>query len=149
MKIRRSPQSAIPTNVPLDEVDMFLLSLLEDEIELGALTEIASRSAAECLRRVLRLGRLGLVRLRFDTHDERLMAQVCDDAAVEQQLDDAHTLRPPPLCNVTFEERATTRPSAPTHSFVSGIDQAPKTGVRRGLTPARACEPVRIGKISR
>ncbi len=149
MKIRRSSQSPVGTNVPLDEVDMFLLNLLEHEIELGALADITSRNALECLRRVLRLGRLGLVRLHFDTQDERLLAQVCDEAADEEMLDHANTLRPPPQRGVKLEERVTTRPSAPTRSFVGGIDRAPKTGVRRGLTPARSNEPVRVGKMSR
>ena len=145
LKIRRVQQFRSLKSVPLDEVDMFLLSLAEDEIELSDLMEIAPRNSLECLRRVLRLGQLGLLRLRFDTRDERLLTQGCDEAAAQELLDTANTMRPPPAPRwQKFEERRTTRPPAPSRSFIAEIDE-PRTGVRRRPTPL-ASQPVKAGK---
>lgn len=134
MKIRRAPHSQSLKNVPLDEVDMFLLSLLEDEIELSALTEIAPRNSLECLRRVLRLGQLGLLRVHFDSNDERLLARGCDEAAAQELLDNANTLRPPPPVR------------AP--AFVGDLDDEPKTGMRRRPTPQSGIPAVKLGKAA-
>jgi hypothetical protein len=146
LKIRRVKQFRSLRDVPLDEVDMFLLSLVEDEIELSDLMEIAPRNSLECLRRVLRLGQLGLLRLRFDSQDERLLTQGCDEAAAQELLDNANTLRPPPPRWQKLEERRTTRPPAPSHSFISDVDE-PKTGIRRRPTPP-ASQPVKVGKAA-
>jgi hypothetical protein len=112
---------------------MFLLSLLEDEIELSALTEIAPRNSLECLRRVLRLGQLGLLRVQFDSNDERLLARGCDEAAAQELLDSAKTLRPPPPAR------------AP--SFVGALDDERKTGIRRRPTPPSGT-PLKLGKAA-
>jgi hypothetical protein len=141
VKIRRVQQQRSLKNVPLDGVDMFLLSLVEDEIELSELTEIAPRNTLECLRRVLRLGQLGLLRLHFDSRDERLLAQGCDEAAVQDLLDNASTLRPPPPHPHASEERLSTRPSRAPISD----EEVPKTGIRRRPTPP-ASQPVKVGK---
>jgi hypothetical protein len=146
VKIRRVQQYRSLRDVPLDGVDMFLLSLVEDEIELSELIEIAPRNALECLRRVLRLGELGLLRLRFDSRDERLLTQGCDEAAAQELLDNANTLRPPPPRWQKFEERHTARTPAPSAPFMSDVEE-PKTGVRRRPTPP-ASEPVKIGKAA-
>jgi hypothetical protein len=133
VKIRRAPHSQSLRNVPLDEVDMFLLSLLEDEIELSALTEIAPRNSLECLRRVLRLGQLGLLRVQFDSNDERLLARGCDETAAQELLDNANTLRPPPPAR------------AP--SLAGDLDE-PKTGIRRRPTPQSGIPAVKLGKAA-
>lgn len=144
MKIRRAQHQRSLKNVPLDGVDMFLLSLLEDEIELSALTEIAPRNSLECLRRVLRLGQLGLLTLHFDSNDERLLAQGCDEAAAQDLLDNASTLRPPPMRAPAASSAP--RYSAPSRSVVASEDvDEPKTGIRRRPTPP-AGQPVKVNK---
>lgn len=148
MKIRRVQQYRSLKDVPLDGVDMFLLSLVEDEIQLSELTEIAARNALECLRRVLRLGQLGLLRLHFDSHDERLLAHGSDEAAAQELLDNASTLRPPPARWQKYEAQAAPRPSGPSRSTLAEDDvDEPKTGVRRLLTPP-ASLPAKMGKAA-
>jgi hypothetical protein len=147
LKIRRVQHHHSLKNVPLDGVDMFLLSLVEDEIELSALTEIAPRNSLECLRRVLRLGQLGLLQLQFASHDERLLAQGCDEAAAQELLDNANTLRPPPPAPTQrIGAESTPRRSGASRSVLSDDDvDEPKTGIRRRPTPP-ASQPVKLGK---
>jgi hypothetical protein len=122
MKIRRATQPQSLREVPLDGFDMFLLNLVEDELSLIQLVDVAPRPGLETVRHVLRLGRLGLLSLVFESSDERLLARGWDETAAQELLDDAPTLRPPPM-----------RPSA---ARVSLDDSEPVTGVRRKLTPA-------------
>jgi hypothetical protein len=144
VKIRRVQHSISLKNVPVDGVDMFLLSLLEDEIELSELTEIAPQNSLECLRRVLRLGRLGLLRVHFDSLSERLLAQGCDEAAAQELLDNACTLRPPPM---KVEERASGRAPVAARVPIGALEDEPTTGIRRRPTPAEGT-PVNTGKAA-
>lgn len=121
MKIRRAAQKRSLRDIPIDGFDMFLLSLVEDELSLGQLTEISSRSALETVRHVLRLGRLGLLALEHDSADERLLAAGWDESAAQELLDNAQTMRPPPA-----------RASAPQAIL---LEAETKTGVRRRPSP--------------
>jgi hypothetical protein len=132
MKIRRAAQKHRLRETPIDGFDMFLLSLVEEEISLAQLAEISSRSALETVRHVLRLGRLGLVVLRHESPDERLLADGWDESAAQELLDEAHTLRPP----------AHARASAP-RVTLPGVGAEPTTGIRRRPTPA-GNEPVNL-----
>jgi hypothetical protein len=122
MKIRRATQPRSLRDVRLDGFDMFLLNLAEDELSLIQAVDVAPRPALETVRHVLRLARLGLLSLEFESADERLLARGWDESAAQELLDDAHTLRPPPL-----------RPSGARPTLQ---ECEPTTGVRRCLTPA-------------
>lgn len=123
MKIRRAIRPHSLRDVPIDGFDMFLLSLAEEELTLQQMVEIAPRPGLETARHALRLGRLGLLTLTFESADERLLARGWDEAAAQELLDDARTLRPPPV-----------RPSGARPTFQDPPE--PTTGVRRRPTPA-------------
>ena len=63
MRIRRLKNKANLRDVAVDGFDMFLLSLVEDELTLTQLVEMVPRDALECVRHVLHLKRLELLEI--------------------------------------------------------------------------------------
>src|SRR5688572_5787757 len=96
MKIRRVKQKANLREAAVDGFDMFLLTLVEDELTLTQLVEMAPRDALECVRHVLHLKQLGLLAVDFDSFDEQLLLVRVGETAANDALDNARTLRPPP-----------------------------------------------------
>jgi hypothetical protein len=124
MKIRRAHRPHSLRDVPIDGFDMFLLSLIEEELTLQQMVEISPRPGLETVRHVLRLGGLGLLTVVFESADEQLLAHGWDEAAAQELIDDARTLRPPPM------RASGARPSLQD-------TPEPVTGVRRKPTPVQ------------
>jgi hypothetical protein len=82
--------------------------------------------------------------VQFDSRSERLLAQGCDEAAAQELLDNARTLRPPP---VGFEERNSGRAPIAARVPTSVVEAEPRTGMRRRPTPPNGV-PVKIGKAA-
>jgi hypothetical protein len=123
MKIRRIKHNTNLRNASVDGFDMFLLSLVEDELTLTQLVEMAPRDMLECIRRVLHLKQLGLIQVDFDSFDEQLLlVRVGENEA--DAADNARTLRPPP------------KPSTPQPALLIASVPKPSTGMRAKPTPA-------------
>lgn len=124
MKIRRAKNKANVREAAVDGFDMFLLGLVEDDLTLTQLVEMAPRDALECLRHLLNLKRLELVEIIFDSFDEQLMFVRMGETATSDALDNARTLRPPP------------KRSTPQQSMLVANMAKPSTGMRIKPTPA-------------
>jgi hypothetical protein len=124
MKIRRVKHNANLRDVAIDGFDMFLLTLVEDQLSLTQLVEMAPRDALECVRHVLHLKQLGLLAVDFDSFDEQLLLVRVGETAANDALDNARTLRPPP------------KRSQPQPAMVIGSMAKPSTGMRAKPTPA-------------
>jgi hypothetical protein len=123
MKIRRLKHNANLRDAAVDGFDMFLLSLVEDELTLTQLVEMAPRDALECIRRVLHLKQLGLIQVTFDSFDEQLLLVRVGESEADA-ADNARTLRPPP------------KPSTPQPAMLIANVAKPSTGMRTKPTPA-------------
>jgi hypothetical protein len=124
MKIRRAKNKANVRDAAVDGFDMFLLGLVEDELTLTELVEMAPREALECLRHLLHLKRLDLVDIVFDGFDEQLLFVRMGETAANDALDNARTLRPPP-------KRSAPQPAV----LVANVAKA-NSGMRIKPTPA-------------
>lgn len=118
MRIRRVKHNADLRSAAVDGLDMFLLTMVEDELTLTQLVEMAPRDALECVRHVLHLKRLGLIEIAFDSFDEQLLLVRVGETAADDALDNARTLRPPP-------RRSTPEPAM----FIANVAK-PSTGMR-------------------
>lgn len=116
MKIRRLKHNANLRNAAVDGFDMFLLSLVEDELTLTQLVEMAPRDTLECIRRVLHLKQLGFIQVIFESFDEQLLLVRVGESEVD--ADNARTLRPPP------------KPSTPQAAILIANVAKPSTGMR-------------------
>jgi hypothetical protein len=128
MRIRRVKQQANLRNAAVDGFDMFLLTLVEDEVSLTQLVEMAPRDALESVRHVLHLKQLGLLEIHFDSFDEQLLLVRVGETAANDALDNARTLRPPP-------KRSAPEPTLLGATLVATVAK-PSTGVRAKPTPA-------------
>jgi hypothetical protein len=128
MRIRRVKQHANLRNAAVDQFDMFLLTLLEDEVSLTQLVEMAPRDALESVRHVLHLKQLGLLEIHFDSFDEQLLLVRVGETAANDALDNARTLRPPP-------KRSSPEPTLFGAPLIAAVAK-PSTGVRAKPTPA-------------
>lgn len=135
MKIARAKPTHSLHTQPLNGFDMFLLNLVVEELSLSQLIEISPRGPRESVRHVIRLVRMGLLRLSYDTLDEQLLTEGWNEEAAQELLDDALTLRPPKTPEQ--DTQATVPPQCRT-SMARPITAAPEatTGVRRRPAPS-------------
>jgi hypothetical protein len=135
MKIVRAHATHSLHTRPLNGFDMFLLELLVEELSLSQLIEISPRGALESVRHVIRLARMGLLRLSYETLDERLLTEGWSEEAAQELLDDAMTLRPPRAA--LLDEQPTLPPQGRT-SMARPISTQPEasTGIRRRPAPS-------------
>lgn len=142
MKIRRTSQRPQVGTGSLDGFDMYLLNLVEDELSLSQLVEIAPREPMESLRHVLHLAAQGLLQLTFETSDERLFVQLCQGNA-SAALDTATTLRPP------TRNKPEARTARAPQSVTQPLDRfdEPTTGIR--IRPSALVDNVRELSVRR
>ena len=129
MRIRRVKNKTNLRDIAVDGFDMFLLTLVEDELSLTQLVEMAPRGALECVSHVLHLARLGLLDIDYDSFDEQLLLVRIGETAANDALESARTL-PPPARH--------TNPS----QLIVNIAQ-PSTGIRARPTPASGTPAIR------
>jgi hypothetical protein len=120
-------------DVVVDASDMFLLTLIEDELSLTQLVGMAPCGALECVRHVLHLTRLGLLDVDYDSFDEQLLLVRVGETVAGEAHDNAPTLRPPP------------RPSKPDPGLRIGVQPAPSNAMRARPTPAAGTPLKRAG----
>lgn len=140
MRIRRVKNKANLRDAAVDGFDMFLLSLVEDELTLTQLVEMVPRDALECVRHVLHLKRLELLEIIYDSFDEQLLLVRVGETAANDALDNARTLRPPP-------KRSAPRPGLQIGQVVpTKIAQVVPTssGVRARPTPPEGTQAQKV-----
>lgn len=128
MKVRRSPSASNLYKLPLDGVDMLMLSCMDGETSLAELAELAGLTdePEEALRRLRALEEQGLCELCEDSalhayapsSGERILSVRRLPASPGGLLtDDMVTLRPPPGTTMDPDQRVTL-PAPPMAAFV-------------------------------
>jgi hypothetical protein len=114
LRLRRRSKLPELRNLPLDGVDMFLLSRLDGELTLAQLTDIVAMcDPSETERRVYQLARLGLLD-GPDVTTEHSGVSVARGLARSYEAEELVTLRPPPpRMAVDPDSIITVRPPAP------------------------------------
>ncbi len=134
--------------MPLDGVDMFLITRLEGAIALAELLSLVPGAPEDVMRRAHRLAMLGVIET---SGPEPLEWIALSTSLVQDDADDeVMTIRPPPQAAPTNYEMLTTRPPSvslddmmtlrppPPRSETQLRAAVPEVSVRRALDQVRA-----------
>jgi hypothetical protein len=127
----------IDRSVPIDGVDMFMLSRCEEPIALAELVEMVPGDPADAMERVYRLTMLGLVSLARDFEVEEQTGVRRISSPHTPAFDDTATMRPPPQPRRTpsdLRDEAATNPVKGRAPSGFETDPHPTTGVRARLS---------------
>lgn len=145
--------------MPLDGVDMFLITRLEGTVELAELLSLVPGAPEDVMRRAHRLATLGVIETVGPEPLEWLaLAPIPAPPARDDGDDDIMTLRPPKMATVDYEVMTTRPPSVslddmmtlrppPPRSETQLRAAIPEVSVKRALEQVRA-NPVRIPEHS-
>jgi hypothetical protein len=141
-------------SVPIDELDMYLLSRLDEPMSFDQLVEMCPCDALQAVQRITRLAELGLLELCPENAARSPSMRAREPGAAGRSEESTPTLRPVPLAPTKLrtaqhgvalqnagglddhpvsDEAVTLRPPSPAAKF-AGFGEEPATGVRRRVS---------------